>query len=84
MSDVIKFPAAPEWASAVDAALLDRLIAKGYLRPHQRRDWRAVEAAINAAFVAAVFDPRPELSLQKVLEQMLARKQHEQPDEWAP
>jgi hypothetical protein len=27
--------------------------------------------AINNAFYAAVFDPRPELSVQKVIEQML-------------
>ena len=33
MDNVVKFPAAPEWARTVDAKLLDRLIAKGYLRP---------------------------------------------------
>jgi hypothetical protein len=50
------------------AKMLDKLIAKGFLQRHQRRNWCAVEAAINKAFFAAVFDPRPELSPQKVIE----------------
>lgn len=71
--NVVKFPNAPkpEWASDVDAHLLDRLIAKGYLKHHQRHDWCAVEMAINSAFAACVFDPRPELNPQEVIEHML-------------
>ena len=73
MDNIVTFPRAPEWASAsrVDAKMLDWLVAAGYLRHDQRRDWCAVEMAINNAFYAAVFDPRPELSVQKVIEQML-------------
>jgi hypothetical protein len=71
MDNVIKFPNAPKWASTVDAHLLQRLIAKGYLQHHQLHDWCAIEAAVNNAFFACVFDPRPELSPQKVIEHML-------------
>ena len=71
MDNVVKFPDAPEWASAVDARLLNLLVRKGYLQHHQRHDWCAIEMAINNCFVACVFDPRPELSPQKVIEQML-------------
>jgi hypothetical protein len=71
MGEVIKFPARPEWASVVDPKTIDRLIADGYLRHDQRHNWCAVEAAINNAFAAAVFGPRPELSPQKVIEHML-------------
>jgi hypothetical protein len=71
MSNVVKFPEAPEWATTVDAKMLDGLIAKGYLRRDQRHNWCAVEMAINNAFCAAVFDPRPELSLQEMIEHML-------------
>ena len=71
MDNVVKFPDVPEWASTVDAKMLDRLIAKGYLQHHQRHDWRAVEMAVNNAFYACVFDARPELSPQKVIEHML-------------
>lgn len=60
MTNVIKFPdTPPEWANAVDAKVIDLLIAKGYLRHRQRHDWCAIEMAINNAFSAAVFDPRP-------------------------
>ena len=59
MTNVVKFPDPPEWASKVDAKLLDGLIAKGYLRRDQRHNWCAVEAAINKAFYAAVYDARP-------------------------
>jgi hypothetical protein len=75
MDNVVKFPAAPEWARTVDAKLLDRLIAKGYLRHRQRRDWRAVEMALNSAFYAAVFESRPELSPQEVIEHVLRHSQ---------
>jgi hypothetical protein len=51
--------------------IVELLILKGYLQHSQRNNWCAVEKAINNAFYAAVFDPRPELSPQKVLEQML-------------
>jgi hypothetical protein len=68
MDNVVKSPAAPEWASAVDGEMLDLLVAKGYLRHDQRRDWCAVEAAVNKALYAAVFDGRPELSPQQVTE----------------
>jgi hypothetical protein len=71
MTNVVKFPDPPEWASKVDAKLLDGLIAKGYLRRDQRHNWCAVEAAINKAFYAAVYDARPELSLQEVIVRML-------------
>jgi hypothetical protein len=50
---------------------LDWLIAKGYLQHHQRHNWCAVQMAVNSAFYAAVFDRRPELSPQKVIEHML-------------
>jgi hypothetical protein len=64
MDNVVKFPDAPEWefylplegsvfvnaASVVDARMLDWLIVKGYLQHRQRRDWRAVEVAVNNAF----------------------------------
>jgi hypothetical protein len=73
MSDVVKLPAAPEWAKEVDTKFLDGLIAKGYLRLDQRRDWGAIEQAINKAFVGAVFDGRPELSVQNVLGHMRAQ-----------
>jgi len=73
MDNIVKFPdAPPKWASGVDAKVIDLLIAKGYLQRHQRRNWCAIEMAINNAFDAAVSDPRPELSPQKVIEQMLA------------
>jgi hypothetical protein len=52
------FPDVPGWASAVDAKRLDWLIAKGYLKHHQRRDWRAIEKAINNidyTFLATAF-----------------------------
>jgi hypothetical protein len=71
MDNVVKFPEPPKWATAVDAKMLDRLIATGYLQRRQRRDWRAIEMAVNEAFVAAVFDYRPELSPQKVIEHLL-------------
>jgi len=71
MDNVVNFPRAPEWASKVDAEMLDLLIAKGYLQHRQRRNWCAVEAAINKAFYAAVYDARPELSLQEVIVRML-------------
>jgi len=71
MTNVVKFPDPPEWVSKVDAKLLDGLIAKGYLRRDQRHNWCAVEAAINKAFYAAVYDARPELSLQEVIVRML-------------
>ena len=74
MGNVVKFPDAPEWAAAVDAKVLGLLIRKGYLQRRRRRDWRAVEAAINAAFCAAVFDPRPELNPQKVIEHVLKQR----------
>ena len=84
--NVVTFPAAPpkpEWASAVDAKFLDRLIAKGYLQHRQRHDWRAVEMAVNNAFYAAVFDPRPELSPQRVIEHMLReRREKRWPQIW--
>jgi hypothetical protein len=85
-SNVVRFPNAPEWATAVDAKMLDLLIAKGYLQRRQRRNWCAVEAAINTAFVAAVFDPRPELSPQKVIEQMIraAKEPMIKPDDSQP
>jgi hypothetical protein len=71
MDNVVKFPSAPEWASTVDAKMLDWLIAKGYLQHRQRHNWCAVQIAVNSAFYAAVFDSRPELSPQKVIEHML-------------
>jgi hypothetical protein len=74
-SNVVKFPRAPKWATAVDAKTLDRLIAKGYLRSTQRHNWRAVEMAVNKAFWAAVFDHRPELSVKNVIEHMMSKDQ---------
>jgi hypothetical protein len=71
MDNVVKFPRAPEWANKVDAKLLDQLIAHGYLQHGQRHDWCAVQMAVNNAFYAAVFDGRPELNPQKVIEEML-------------
>ncbi len=68
--NVVKFPSAPEWATAVDRQTIDRLIAKGYLKPNQRNNWCAVGAAINDCFFACVFYPRPELSPQKVIRHM--------------
>jgi hypothetical protein len=50
MDNVVKFPNAPEWATAVDAKMRDWLIARGYLQHHQRHDWRAVEMAVNSVF----------------------------------
>jgi hypothetical protein len=46
-------------------------LPRGYLKPSQRHNWCAVEAAINTAFYAAVSDGRPELSPQNVIEYML-------------
>ena len=71
MDNVVKFPDVPKWASVVDAEMLDWLIAKGYLQHRQRHDWCAVEMAVNNAFCAAMFDSRPGLSSQEVLEYML-------------
>jgi hypothetical protein len=75
MGDVVSLPI------AVDAAMLDRLVSRGHLRPDQRRDWRAVGIAIDRAFIEAVFDPRPELSMEKVLEQM---RRMDRPDDDPP
>lgn len=72
MNNVVEFPHAPGWASIVDAKMLNRLITHGYLRSSQRHDWCAVEKAVNNAFYACVFDPRPELSPQRVLEHLLS------------
>jgi hypothetical protein len=66
----------PEWASSVDAKLLDKMIAKGYLQPSQRNDWVAIEIAINDWFHVCVQDTRPELSPQRVIEQMLRPPKH--------
>jgi hypothetical protein len=74
MNNVVQFPKAPEWATQVDAKLLARLVATGYLEHRQRHDWRAVEMAVTNAFYAAMFDPRPELSVGEVTEGMLLRE----------
>jgi hypothetical protein len=47
MDNLVKLPVAPEWVRAIDAKLLDWLVAKGYLQHLQRRDWRAVERVIS-------------------------------------
>jgi hypothetical protein len=73
VNSIVKFPTAPEWASRVDAKTIDLLIVHGYLRHDQRHNWCAVEMAVNSAFYAAVFDGRPELSLQRVIEYMLRK-----------
>jgi hypothetical protein len=78
MGNVVKFPEAPEWAK-VDAKMVEALIAKGYLRRDQRNNWCAVLMAFNNAFDAAVFDLRPELSLQEVIIRMLEASQKPKP-----
>jgi hypothetical protein len=59
--------------------MLDWLIAKGYLQHDQRRNWCAVEMAVNKAVCAVVFDPRSELSPEKVIEHILKQTPRDPP-----
>jgi hypothetical protein len=53
--NIVKFPdAPPKWTAPVDAKMLDWLIARGYLQRSQRRNWCAVQMAINTVIYEEV------------------------------
>jgi hypothetical protein len=68
MADIVEFPQIPEWATRVDTKTIDGLIAKGWLKPTQRNDWRAVQFAINNFLFAEVFNSNSDKVLDKLKE----------------